>query len=271
MLTGEILLYKGVIEIVIYEAINQINGKRYIGQTTRSLENRKRQHLNASKYARSVSWHFYRAINKYGWDCFEWKIIDTAKTQEDLDAKESFWIEFFDTTDPEKGYNLKGGGYNPFLTDSVKRKIGEAQLGELNHSYGKLGEESESSRKFIDLTTGCAYIGVSEFCRKHPEFTVSKVCAVCRGTRQTTKGHIFRYLDENDKIIDNGVKLKSQKVLKNNVGEIFPRVSYAFEKYLKPNQDKSAFYAKLIRNPQGCEWNGLFWHYEEVDFSQYIT
>ena len=262
---------KGAIEIIIYEAINQINGKRYIGQTRNGLKHRKRQHFNASKHAQNVSWHFYRAINKYGWDHFEWKIIDYANTQEDLDVKESFWIEFFNTTDPEKGYNLKGGGYNPFLTEDVKRKIGDAQLGQLNHSYGKVGEDNSSSRRFIDLTTGEVYIGVSDFCRTHPEFSLSKVCAACRGDRVTTHGHIFRYLDENNDIIDNGIELTSQTVLKNNLGEIFPRVSYAFHKYLKEKQDKSAFYAKLNRNPQGCEWNGLSWHYEEIDFSKYIT
>lgn len=235
------------------------------------MEHRKKQHFNAAKYAINISKHFYRAINKYGWDQFEWKVIDSATTQEELDAKESFWIEFFDTTDIHKGYNLKGGGYNPFLTDEVKRRIGEAQIGELNHSYGKIGEESVSSKKFIDLTTGETYVGVSEFCRIHPEFIVSKVCAACRGDRYTTQGHIFRYLDEDDRIIDNGIELKDQTVLKNNIGEVFPRVSYAFRKYLKKNQDKSAFYSKLIRNPQGCEWNGLMWRYEKIDFSKYTT
>ena len=50
------------------------------------MEHRKRQHFNAAKYAINTSKHFYRAINKYGWDQFEWKVIDNATTQEELDA-----------------------------------------------------------------------------------------------------------------------------------------------------------------------------------------
>ena len=112
--------------MIIYSAKNCVNGKRYIGQTIRSLDQRKRQHLWASTHKPEISTHFYKAIQKYGKENFLWEVLDTAETQEELNIKESYWIEKYNTTNPTYGYNLKGGGHNPFLTNDVKRKIGEA-------------------------------------------------------------------------------------------------------------------------------------------------
>lgn len=119
--------------MIVYEAINKKNGKRYIGQTINSFKKRKQQHLDSVKHNHGGCRLFRNALIKYGSDGFDWKIIDHAKTVEELNEKESFWIEFFKTTNRDKGYNLKGGGANAFLTEETKRAIGSAQVGELNH------------------------------------------------------------------------------------------------------------------------------------------
>jgi len=204
--------------MVVYEAKNIVNGKRYIGQTTQDFLIRKQQHLDSIKYNNSGCHLFKRALIKYGEDKFVWKIIDVATSREELNLKESFWIEFFKTTDVNFGYNLKGGGYNPFLTDRVKQAIGDAQRGELNHSFGKLGADNPSSKAVIIVDTGEVFSAVSEMCRKYTDFLVSRVCSVCRGERYTYKGHIFRYLDADGHIIDNGLPTTFSEIhlLKHN-------------------------------------------------------
>lgn len=92
---------------IIYEAINKINGKRYIGQTITTLVGRKRQHISDSKHDNTC---FHKAIRKYGQDNFEWNIIDTSETIEELDYKEVFWIKFFNTYNSLYGYNMTFGG-----------------------------------------------------------------------------------------------------------------------------------------------------------------
>lgn len=207
--------------MVIYEAINKINNKRYIGQTKDFLR-RKKQHEKSIRYGSGCT-YFARALSKYGINNFVWKVIDHASTQEELDAKESFWIEFFNTTDNRYGYNLKGGGYNPFLTDEVKESIGKAQLGELNHMYGKTGSNNPTSKKVIDITTNTTYDSVSDLCRGMG-FELSKVCCVCRGERLTHKGHIFRYLDDEGNIIDNG-KTTSIAEIKNYKSKLYAKTN----------------------------------------------
>lgn len=194
--------------MIIYEAKNKINGKRYIGQTIRTLEERKRGHISGTGCS-----YFRRAINKYGENAFEWSIIDTAETQEELNRKESYWIDFYNTTDKMFGYNLKGGGHKPFMTDRVKKAIGDAQRGKLNHMYGKTGKGNPTSIPVIDITTGERFDSVSDMCRERP-YELSKVCSVCRGERYTHKGHVFRYLDESGNLKDNGMPNDIEEIKK---------------------------------------------------------
>lgn len=93
---------------IIYEAVNKVNGKKYIGQTKNDLVIRQRQHF--SDASRNDNLHFHNAIRKYGKDNFEWNIIDHSLDEEELDLKEIFWIEFLKTYDEKFGYNMTFGG-----------------------------------------------------------------------------------------------------------------------------------------------------------------
>lgn len=76
--------------MIIYKATNKINGKVYIGQTEKDLEWRKNKHKQDSK---RIDTYFYRAINKYGWDNFEWEVIDnTAQNRKELNELEKYYI-----------------------------------------------------------------------------------------------------------------------------------------------------------------------------------
>lgn len=88
----------------VYIHTNKINGKRYVGVTTDRPERRwkkgegyKNQH------------HFYSAIQKYGWDNFDHFIIE-VDTPELMYQLEQQYIEYYHTTDPDKGYNKSLGG-----------------------------------------------------------------------------------------------------------------------------------------------------------------
>lgn len=252
--------------MIIYEAKNKINNKRYIGQTTRTLKDRMRDHIAASKRDKNVSFRFYDDLIKYGEENFEWNILEECIDKEDLDNKESYWIEYYDTTDPDAGYNQKGGAANPFLTDEIKKKIGDAQIGPKNHMYGIKGKDNASSKPIIDLFTGKTFECVSDFCRKHPEFQLSKVCAVCRGDRKTTRGHMFRYIDKNGDIINNKISIQDyQYIINVTTNEKFPRIKDAFNAYKKKNQKISMLYQRLSDNNGICEWNGCIWKYSDIE------
>ena len=255
--------------MIIYEAINLINNKRYIGQTIYELKIRKRNHLATAKRNPKVSMHFYSSLNKYGEENFEWKIIDVAKTRDELNAKESFWIEFFDTTNPDYGYNLKGGGYQPFLTDEVKEKIGTAQMGELNHMFGATGANNPFSKKVLFVDRNEIFESVMDLYNTYKDLSYSKVCAVCRGDRKTTGSYTFRYLDETGNIIDNGNEIKVRpKLINYETKEVFKRVGDAFKKYKKDGQDRSTLYFKLKKGNGICKWNDYIWYFDTININE---
>lgn len=66
--------------------------------------------------------HLYLAIKKYGESAFTYEQIDSALTNEELNEKEDYWINFYDSI--KTGYNMMPGGNNKNPMDSyiVKAK-----------------------------------------------------------------------------------------------------------------------------------------------------
>lgn len=93
--------------LIIYKVTNLVNGKVYIGKTTQKINIRKNQHKYSSLKANSKSL-IHKAIRKYGWENFEWEVIDLASSEDELNSKEIHWIKYHNTY--LKGYNLTHGG-----------------------------------------------------------------------------------------------------------------------------------------------------------------
>lgn len=91
---------------IIYKAENTLTGEIYIGATTKSLEERKQDHIQ--KANKKVGSYFQEAIGTYGPEAFTWEKIDTAETPNELAEKESKYI--FDFKTQEQGYNSDRGG-----------------------------------------------------------------------------------------------------------------------------------------------------------------
>lgn len=96
----------------IYKITNIQNNKVYIGQSIRPIEARFHRHINDA-LNNILDTHFARAIRKYGKESFIIEEIDTATNQEELNKKEQYWIQFYNSV--EDGYNetdaiYKSGG-----------------------------------------------------------------------------------------------------------------------------------------------------------------
>jgi len=78
----------GCKRLIIYTAENQQNGYRYVGATTKSLRERKLDHLERA--ARGQNGKLYEAIRTYGSNAFMWQTIDTSMTINELAKKEIY-------------------------------------------------------------------------------------------------------------------------------------------------------------------------------------
>ena len=95
--------------MLIYKATNIQNNKVYIGQTVKSLSQRKSEHKHRFLYADTHT-KFYNAIKKYGWDNFIWEVVEESIdwTQDELNSKEKYYIQLYNSI--EDGYNTLSGG-----------------------------------------------------------------------------------------------------------------------------------------------------------------
>lgn len=108
------------------------NEKKYIGVTC-CKPNRRWQ----NGYGYVTQSYMYRAIQKYGWENIEHKIIANNLTANQASKMEAELVELYQTTDKDKGYNIKpGGAVGYHLSEEHKKKIGKANAGSNNGMYG---------------------------------------------------------------------------------------------------------------------------------------
>ena len=127
----------------VYMHISPSN-KKYIGITSQKVV--KRWKYGAGYKAQK---YFYRAIEKYGWDNFQHIIIAKDLSQDEAKWLEIELIKVWDSTNPNKGYNITngGGGTNGWTPSEETRK----RLSEINK--GKTLSE-ETKRKLSELRSG---------------------------------------------------------------------------------------------------------------------
>lgn len=100
--------------LYIYKFTNKITGKIYIGQTN-NIEKRKRGHKSESFNPKANGYNlpFHAAVRKYGWENFEFEILEEIPDEfgrEYLNEREIFFISYYKSLVDENGYNLTKGG-----------------------------------------------------------------------------------------------------------------------------------------------------------------
>jgi len=113
-------------EAVVYVATCSVNGKIYIGITSKNLKVRKRAHLNSA--SRGSPYYFHRALRKYGANAFVWEVVAHVPTWQAACAREIALIQQYDTRNPQKGYNSTSGGEGSLgvrAPDSVLEQISQ--------------------------------------------------------------------------------------------------------------------------------------------------
>lgn len=109
-------------KFLVYKHTNKINNKVYIGITSKSPNNRWQKGKGYVGCDR-----FLKAINKYGWDNFTHEILKEGLSEEEAELLEEKLISEYDSTNPDKGYNLKASSIkgHPQFTEETKKKISE--------------------------------------------------------------------------------------------------------------------------------------------------
>ncbi len=150
--------------IGIYCYENLINNKKYIGQSN-NIEKRIKYHESNFKFenSRDENKPLWKAVKKYGRENFYFYIIEECSL-EDLDAREIYNIEKYESHCENWGYNVSFGGASGmkgrFHSEETKIKMSENHWdtsGENNPFYGKT--HSQETRERISKNRKGKYTG----------------------------------------------------------------------------------------------------------------
>ena len=199
---------------------NKITHKKYVGQTVRSFDERLKEHVRKRKTLLG------KAINKYGLENFYYCVLYEAKTIEELNEMEKYFIKVFDTVAPN-GYNLCIGGENtagykhtsetkhkmrlakkgmykgkenPFYkkkhSDEVRARMRKAWSEERRKKQSERSKSLDRSYQYVKVrnkNTGEIYNSVKEASQATGALA-THITRVCKGRRKTTRGIAWEYV-----------------------------------------------------------------------------
>lgn len=167
----------------IYLISNDINDKKYVGQTTRSIERRFNEHCWCSGCRK-----LHNAILKYGKEHFTIKPLKVFSCssqlilEEQLNKWETFYIKYYDTVNT--GYNLSNGGDHYKMSEETKHRLSKSKQASKKpvNQYDDEGNLIASYESLKEATI---------------KFTSSKhqghIADVCNGKRKKCYGYIWRW------------------------------------------------------------------------------
>jgi len=150
--------------MIIYKVENKINGKIYIGQTTTSLNDRMKRHYKDMRHGSDV--YFHRALRKYDKNDFEWSIIDSANSIDELNELEIMYIKKYNSFidwDGCNGYNMTEGGNNSSPSMKTRKILREYAIEQFKNGHpnkGKTYEEIFGSEKSKEIKVKLSQINL---------------------------------------------------------------------------------------------------------------
>lgn len=195
------------------------DGRKYFGITSQKIQHRWRG--DGSGYKTSV--HFYRAIQKYGWDNFFHFVIADGLSRDEAEKMEKEMIAKYDTTNADKGFNIAEGGKSNsgfHHSQEARAKISATMKGKPANNKGKprskdaiekarmsnIGKKrsaafckltSEKAKKPVRcIETGQIYASMTDAAEAFGNN--SHIGDACNGKRKKAAGYHWEYLQGGD-------------------------------------------------------------------------
>lgn len=125
----------------VYLVRNKLNGKKYVGQTLRAIEQRWSAHVRCA--VNGLDCVLHRAIRKYGAHNFTLSLLGRF-TEPLLDAAERRFIIQHESHIDNHGYNLTAGDEGGTPSNLVRKKISKSNT-------GKVQSDVQIARKSLSL------------------------------------------------------------------------------------------------------------------------
>lgn len=184
----------------IYCWTNKINGRKYIGQSI-NLKKRKSHFTCFNSPYGGI--YIDRARTKYNKkEYWEYKVLEYCN-EEELNEKEIYYIDLYNTFNEIKGYNLSEGGNGSRgykLTEEHTKKIREVTIKPI---YQIDTKTLEIINEFESITEATIYIKGSNCC----------ITNCCNGKQKTAYGYYWVRKEDYENGIRPIIKKETKKVL----------------------------------------------------------
>ena len=205
----------------IYKIINNVNQKMYIGKTTRTIEERFKEHCKDYKKRDLEKRPLYSAMKKYGIENFSIELVEETDNPEE---REKYWIEYYSSF--KNGYNATiGGDGKPYIDydlvvatykelkiqkavakklniseDTVSRVLKIKNIPSLNQSeavrlsVGKIVNQYDLQGNYLNSfpSTRAAAESLNKVTSKS-NGACSHIADVCKSKRKTAYGYIWKF------------------------------------------------------------------------------
>lgn len=117
----------------IYKITNKINNKCYIGQSIH-IEQRWKEHKSKYQQNRKSDLPLYKAFEKYGINNFIFEILEEC-SEDLLNEREKYWINFYNSLVHQNGYNIREGGDGTSGENHPRHKLTEEDVKDIRIRY----------------------------------------------------------------------------------------------------------------------------------------
>jgi group I intron endonuclease len=132
----------------IYVIENQLNYKRYVGQTNDPA----RRWAEHKRYAKNgkTRMRIHRAMAESGVENFTFQVIDETDNRTEGSILEVYWTRLLGTRHIQLGYNDKEGGNGYLFTEENRKNMSAAHMGIPGWCKGTKGVMKPNSTSFKD-------------------------------------------------------------------------------------------------------------------------
>lgn len=207
----------------IYKIQNLINGKVYVGKT---VNLRKRYGSYKSSYynrtERQINSYLMSSIDKYGPTNFSFSVLEFCSIG-NLSERELFWMVELESTNLEKGYNLRldsstGMVAHEATREKISRRVKEeyangtrsaeavgaffSEMWKDDELKDQMRQQvSESRRSFFiqsakDGTIIAVWNGINQIMNYNRDYKWQNVYAACNGNKKSYRGFLWKRVDD---------------------------------------------------------------------------
>ena len=201
----------------IYKITNIINDKVYVGSAV-NINYRFKTHKRLLNNNKHFNTHLQSSYNKNGKENFKFEIIELVN-EDVLLERETFWISFMMSNNPDYGYNKRlivNSNLGIKLSEETKKKLRESHLGHkrtdeankkiIKSQYKPICQFDKNGnfiKRYNSLKEAANSIGV--------KYTTS-ITSCLKGKIFSAFGYIWKYSDNKKNLIKDRIDNRNVKI-----------------------------------------------------------